>query len=83
MQAASCGYKPPTHCTRQDDIDKTLLEQHLRKTGLPHAAKAFGYIAVRHQGLPEHALPFSTKEMAHAGKALPDNFFAIGNPVLP
>lgn len=65
--------------TRQDDIDKTLLEQHLRKMGLTHAAKAFGYIAVRHLGLPEHALPFSIEGMEHAGEALLDDIFATGN----
>lgn len=65
--------------TRQDDIDKPLLEQHLRKMGLTRAAKAFGYIAVRHLGLPEHALPFSIKGMEHAGEALLGDIFATGN----
>lgn len=65
--------------TRQDDIDKTLLEQHLRKLGLTRAAKAFGYIAVHHLGLPEHTLPFSIKGMEHAGEILLDDIFATGN----
>ncbi len=64
---------------RQDDIDKVILERHFRKVGLLRAAKAFGYIAVHHLGLPEQDLPFSIKGMERAGEVLLDDIFATGN----
>jgi len=65
--------------TRHEAIDTLLLEQHLRKTGLLRAAKAFGYITVRHLGLPEECLPFSVKGMEQAGEVLLEDIFATGN----
>lgn len=64
---------------RQEDIDKPMIEQQLRKMGLLSAAKAFGYIAVRHLGLPEEALPFSIRSMERAGEALLEDIFETGN----
>lgn len=64
---------------RQEDIDKPLVEQQLRKMGLLSAAKAFGYIAVRHLGLPEEELPFSIRSTERAGEALLEDIFETGN----
>lgn len=64
---------------RCQDINRPTLQLHLRKLGLLPAAKAFGYIAVKHLGLAEEHLPFSIKGIEPAAEMLLDDIFAAGN----
>ncbi|MDR0977239.1 MAG: nucleotidyltransferase family protein [Prevotellaceae bacterium] len=64
------------YCAAIDSVQLALI---FKKTGLLKAARALGYVAVHHLGLPSQCLPFTVDDMHREGERLLDDIFATGN----
>ncbi|MGN0035945.1 MAG: nucleotidyltransferase family protein [Bacteroidaceae bacterium] len=63
----------------RESIDRERLCREVRALGLEEAFVTFGYVAVRHLGLPPECVPFSLEGADEAGEFLLDDILQGGN----